>query len=93
MSRRRGRRFQAGKGLKRPREWHHGRAQGKVNDRHLRIMEPVLAAAETELEEAARRRKRPSLRELRQERARDRAEVAELVRALDHVAPFVPAWQ
>lgn len=85
-------RSQAGKHLKRPREWHHGRAQGKVNDRHFQIIEPVLAEAAAETAAAERARKRPSPRELRQARAADRLETGELLLELNRAAPFVPAW-
>lgn len=84
------RRFQHPKGLKggkRPRSWHRGRAQGKVNDRLLRSLEPVLEHVDAELEQTARARRRPNQRVMRQERARDRAETTALVRAIEHLAP------
>lgn len=78
-----GRRRQHSKGKARPRSWHHGRAQGKVNDRVLQQHEAELvrAAAAAATVEAGRA-----------ELAADVREHGAMIQALRHAAPFVPSW-
>lgn len=73
------RRLQHHKGRKRPRGWHRGVAQGLVD-----------AEALARFERAERRSERLE-REVAAGLALHRDEVA-LWGALEHVAPFVPAW-
>lgn len=77
------------KGSKRPRAWHRGRFQGRIDDRRLLKIAPALEEAEAAIVQADRARKGPTPRELRQARARDRED---LLAGLDRVAPFVPSW-
>lgn len=76
------RRPQKGKDGKRPRRFHRGRAQGKINDQLLqRQLEPAYRRAETEREQTS-----AASEQARAEIDDHRA----LMVQLDRVAPFVP---
>jgi hypothetical protein len=75
---------QKGKDHKRPRRFHRGRAQGKINDRLMRQkLEPAYAAAVLDRERTA-----ASAASCRAERR----DYEQLVAQLERVSPYVPAW-
>lgn len=68
---------------KRPREWHHGRAQGKVNEKKLLRAEPAFAKAEADQESVA-----TGTRDHREKTA----DWQDCIAQLDRTSPHVPAW-
>lgn len=78
-----GRRRQHSKGKARPRAWHHGRHQGRVDDRALAEADPVFERADQAEREAAERAAVAH---------RDRAEHKALLEQIDRVSPHVPVW-
>lgn len=77
-------RRQHSKGKKRPRRWHHGRAQGVRVDRVMRdVVESAFARAEA--------RTKGTAADLSRLRA-DILDWQELIDGLAHVSPFAPAF-
>ena len=72
---------QAPKHLKRPREYHHGETQGKVNESKIKRATPAFERADADRQS------------VEAEAKANRAEIADwrrLVDGLEHAAPFVP---
>lgn len=67
-----------GRGKKRPRRFHHGRAAGQINDKKLLQVEPAFEAAETDQSETAART------------SKHRADVADWEDCLDSAARSSP---
>lgn len=72
------------KGKKRPRAWHMGRSQGKVNERLMKTtIEPAFAAAEADREVV-----KATAREHREKTG----DWQECLRQVERAAPHVPSW-
>ena len=78
------RRRQHSKGKQRPRHWHHGRQQGRVNDASLSKVEPVFERAESDMAE------------VEAHAAVERREISDhraCLDAIEHGSPFVPRFE
>lgn len=74
---------QHSKGKARPRRWHHGKAQGRLDADRLAAAQHHMSAAEGRAQAHEGTRKRM---------VADIDDHGVMMRQLAHVAPFVPSW-